>query len=571
MTNQKLNLARKWRSQNFDQIVGQDLCVRMLKNSLYLGHYFPVYLFLGQRGCGKTSTARIFATAVNCQNLEKFRTNPREYAFPCLECASCLAMKAGKHPDFIEMDAASNTGVDNIRTIIEASTFMPLMGNKKIYLIDEAHMLSKAAFNAFLKILEEPPMSVIFILATTDPEKIIETVKSRCFQLLFKPINSQQLIDHLQHICLVETIAHDRAGLELIVKESDGSARDALNMLEQVRFSSNAVTLLSVSQVLGHVDDRHIFALLKAIFLGSPKEVITAINDIEFGASSLDFLFKRLIEVVRGMLWHKYGIKNAQWAIYDAQFAYFSKHCSALLFHQFLYTMHKEYGIFIKTTAQHAFLEMICVGMAQRNRGGMDSSGGASPLPTPLSAVVQEFEEQDEDEAQDDNEQSEKQEFSTKFKRVVADVVSKVDNPLLTTVLQQGIVQQDQEGLVISFPKDLQFFSDVVEAYKGVIQASIKEHFGLEKNFKALFLHEAIVVQKPLIKEEGAAPLKKNEFTHQENNLVKKKSFPEKQSSYKEQLIDVSDKESWKKAHMILEFFPGRITEIREHTNEQQA
>ena len=157
----QLNLARKWRSRDFDHIIGQDLSVRILKNSLYLDHFFPVYLFAGQRGCGKTTTARVFASAINCEQFEQFRKQPKKHIVPCLACASCIAMLEGKHPDFIEMDAASHTGVDNIRSIIDASSLLPLMGRKKIYLIDEAHMLSKAAFNAFLKILEEPPASVL--------------------------------------------------------------------------------------------------------------------------------------------------------------------------------------------------------------------------------------------------------------------------------------------------------------------------------------------------------------------------------------------------------------------------
>src|SRR5579871_3248756 len=173
-----LNLARKWRSKDFDHIIGQDVAVKMLKNSLYLGQLFPVYLFSGQRGCGKTSTARIFAMAVNCTSLSAFQKNPKTTAIPCLVCDSCVAMATGKHPDFIEIDAASHTGVDTIRTIIDASQLLPLMGSKKIYLIDEAHMLSKSSCNALLKILEEPPCSVLFMLATTDPQKIIETVRS---------------------------------------------------------------------------------------------------------------------------------------------------------------------------------------------------------------------------------------------------------------------------------------------------------------------------------------------------------------------------------------------------------
>ena len=213
----KLNLARKWRSKQFEEIVGQDLSVRMLKNSLYLQQYFPVYLFSGQRGCGKTTTARIFAASLNCEQLSEFQKNPQNHIIPCRKCLSCKAMECGNHPDFIEIDAASHTGVDNVRSLIDSAFLLPLMGRKKIYLIDEAHMLSKAAFNALLKILEEPPASVTFILATTDPQKIIDTVHSRCFQLFFRPVAMEVLHARLREVCTQENIAFYDAGLTLII------------------------------------------------------------------------------------------------------------------------------------------------------------------------------------------------------------------------------------------------------------------------------------------------------------------------------------------------------------------
>ena len=173
------------------KLVGQPLVVRLVKNSLYRNLIFPVYLLIRYSWLWKTSVARIFAAALNCDALEQFQKNPQNQQLPCLACASCQAMQAMNHPDFIEIDAASHTGVDNVRAIIDAASFVPVLGKKKIYLIDEAHMLSKAAFNAFLKILEEPPISVVFMLATTDPHKILETVTSRCFQLFFEPIEMQ--------------------------------------------------------------------------------------------------------------------------------------------------------------------------------------------------------------------------------------------------------------------------------------------------------------------------------------------------------------------------------------------
>src|SRR3990167_2642348 len=231
----QLNLARKWRSKRFDEIVGQPLPVRMLKNSLFLSQFFPVYLFAGQRGCGKTTTARVFAAAINCERLPLFQKNPREELLPCLVCTSCKAMASGDHPDFIEMDAASNTGVDNVRLIIDAASLLPVLGHKKIYLIDEAHMLSKAAFNAFLKLLEEPPASVLFMLATTEPDKILDTVRSRSFQIFFNFVDNLELTYLLERICIKEGIKYSFDALELISRESEGSVRDAQNILERVR------------------------------------------------------------------------------------------------------------------------------------------------------------------------------------------------------------------------------------------------------------------------------------------------------------------------------------------------
>ena len=276
------NLARKLRSQNFNQIIGQELTIKILKNSLYKTHYFPVYLFAGQRGCGKTTTARVFAAALNCEKLVQFQKNPKKLV-PCLSCISCISMKSGRHPDFIEIDAASHTGVDNVRQIIESATLLPLMGHKKIYLIDEAHMLSKAAFNALLKILEEPPSSVLFILATTIPLKIIDTVRSRCFQLFFKPIRTEILLEYLKKVCTQEKIRYDIPALELIIDQAEGSVRDALNLLEQVRFLGKTVSKEIVLQTLGYIDDNQLLCILTAVLQQQPQQVLNILKMLQQG------------------------------------------------------------------------------------------------------------------------------------------------------------------------------------------------------------------------------------------------------------------------------------------------
>lgn len=301
------NLARTWRSKTFNQMVGQDLAVRILQNSLFKNYFFPVYLFAGQRGCGKTTSARLFAAAVNCHNLSTFQKDPRSCSLPCLTCPSCLAMSSNNHPDFIEIDAASHTGVDNVRQIIDAASLMPVMGNKKVYLIDEAHMLSKAAFNAFLKILEEPPASVLFMLATTDPHKIIDTVRSRCFQLFFGPIPADDLQRHLMHVCEAENIKAEPQALYTIVHETEGSARDALNLLEQVRFSHTEVTQEAVLQVVGHLPEPAFFELLEHILAQDPAALIAQCASLNLNRYAIASLWQKVVLFLKALLYSRYG------------------------------------------------------------------------------------------------------------------------------------------------------------------------------------------------------------------------------------------------------------------------
>ncbi len=310
VTNMTVHLARKWRSKNFNELVGQELSVRLLKNSLYKKSFFPAYLFFGLRGSGKKSMGRVFAEAVNCEQLDEFIKAPQAVVLPCNICISCKALFAGQHPDFIEIDAASHTGVDNMRLIIENVSMLPTLARKKIYLIDEAHMLSKAAFNAALKILEEPPMHVMFILATTDPEKIIETIKSRCFQIFFDPIPSEILIQHLQKICQAEAIDYDSQGLGLLVEQSEGSARDALTMLERVALAEdNNVTSASVSRVFGLIGKSMIIELYGFIENNNTQELLLFLKKNRYNAH---VLWKELTTHIRNNLYNSEYLQNKQ-------------------------------------------------------------------------------------------------------------------------------------------------------------------------------------------------------------------------------------------------------------------
>lgn len=355
-----LNLARKWRPQTFDTIIGQDVAMRMLKNSLYLKKFFPVYLFAGQRGCGKTSTARVFATAVNCSALPTFQKSPAT-VIPCLACASCTAMIQGNHPDFIEIDAASHTGVDNVRSIIESSSYMPLMGNKKIYLIDEAHMLSKAAFNAFLKILEEPPMSVLFILATTETNKVPPTVLSRCFQLTFNPINTATLKNHLAHQCAQEGVEIDSEALDIIIDETEGSARDAINLLERVRFSDSTITASSVLTVLGKISVHDIITLFSHVVHNDPSSLLATLETIHFEQRSATIIWDMLVMLCRMLTWTKYGVTTLPhtWNTHRDALITLSTPCSIARLQAIMNLFWSHEELFMRTNKKHIVLESV--------------------------------------------------------------------------------------------------------------------------------------------------------------------------------------------------------------------
>jgi DNA polymerase-3 subunit gamma/tau len=296
-----LNLARRLRSQTFEQVIGQPIVVRILKNSLYKNYFFPLYLFAGMRGCGKTTTARIFAMAINCQSLVKFQSNPRENIVPCLECVSCLAALNGNHPDIIEIDAASHTGVDNVRQIIENSTYMSLMGTKKVYIIDEAHMLSKAAFNAFLKVLEEPSSSVVFILATTEHAKIIDTVRSRALQLFFRPVSINVIKNYLVDVALQESINIQDAALDMIARQSEGSVRDALNMLEQVRFIASTITVDHLQAIFGQIAQADLDKILTQLLSKNIEQLVSFFKSDIWKRVLPDSFFKQLLLHVRSL------------------------------------------------------------------------------------------------------------------------------------------------------------------------------------------------------------------------------------------------------------------------------
>ena len=260
-------LARKWRPKQFDELVGQEHVVKALTHALDSGRVHHAYLFTGTRGVGKTTIARIFAKSLNC---EKGMS-----AHPCGECAICKAVDAGRFVDLIEIDAASNTGVDDVREVIENAQYAPAQGRYKVYLVDEVHMLSKSAFNALLKTLEEPPGHVKFLLATTDPQKLPVTVLSRCLKFGLKRLLPAQITGQMRMILGQEGVGFDDGAIEALARGADGSLRDGLSLLDQaIAHGGGTLRADDVRAMLGTIADNDVGALLRALADGDGKALM---------------------------------------------------------------------------------------------------------------------------------------------------------------------------------------------------------------------------------------------------------------------------------------------------------
>jgi DNA polymerase III subunit gamma/tau len=538
-----LNLSRKWRSKHFGEVIGQKLVIRLIKNSLYRNIFFPVYLFSGMRGCGKTTLARLFAAAINCEQLAEFQKNPQHIVMPCLLCLSCKAMQEGRHPDFIEVDAASHTGVENIRALTDTALFIPSLGRKRVYLIDEAHMLSKAAFSALLKILEEPPISVVFMLATTEFYKVLDTVRSRCFHLFINPLTDQEIVLFLATLCKHEAISYEQEALFCIAQQAEGSARDALNLLERVKLVQTVITKKAVITTLGIIDDEQFFLLFESLLKHDTEKLMQLYVSFNIKQYNSQLLFKKTIELLQACINIKAGRQQSSGitessSLYNAIMTCSLEHLIKLFELCYFYEMK-----LLKTSTPATMFEMLLLKMCFCTLNNHTikvktealSQDKKEPILTKLLA-----------ESTSDN--------WTKFIEKLA------DRPLpASTFAQSRFLNYDQANRVvkIEFIKNSSFYKELLDANESDWKALLDQAF------------EAIVTlnvcssatpsnQAPLVVSSLAyAPVKMPAKLLSES--TPSSSFKVK-AQHRAQPFAVADMALWPQASLLLKFFPGTIS-----------
>lgn len=291
-------LYRAYRPQSFEEVAGQKHVTQTLKNAIKENKIAHAYLFCGPRGTGKTSIAKILAKAINCEHPER--------GVPCNQCDNCIAITKGEHPDILEIDAASNNGVDEVRELIEKVKYAPIKGRYKVYIIDEVHMMSTGAFNALLKTLEEPPSHVVFILATTEPQKVLPTIISRCQRFDFTRLSTHDIVTYLEMVLKKEGVSYDLKALELVSQLADGGMRDSLSILEQcLAYSGQHLSVEDVNTVYGIVSTQDKIAFILKWMRKDMAGVLQSLNQLNETGTDIKRLTYDLIQILKDIIIYK--------------------------------------------------------------------------------------------------------------------------------------------------------------------------------------------------------------------------------------------------------------------------
>jgi DNA polymerase III subunit gamma/tau len=448
-------IARKWRPQAFQNLVGQSHIAQTLSNALKSGRIPHALLFTGPRGTGKTSSARIFAKALRCPNAQNF--------VPCQVCSDCMDIAQGRHMDVIEIDGASNNGVDSIRELRESVAFAPTSGKYKIYIIDEVHMLSASAFNALLKTLEEPPPHVVFILATTEVQKIPNTILSRCQRFDFRMISQKEISEHLAKICKDENIDFEDNALWLIARQAKGSMRDSQSLLEQITtYANGKITTEQVTASLGLVQRELVNEVVQAIVEKNLPQLQTAIARFSMSGCDPALFIEELLEQWRNGLMIKIQAHkmNVPVDLPDSEIQWLEKisaHISEEDFHLLFDVTLKGSQLLVRATEPRLALEMLLLKLSSAPRVVFLSSLISQPLiqqppqqPTPAIAPPV-------------KEDLTPQGPKDPWQRFVEGV--RASNGLLAALLEHTyIVEQTPTVLKLGLPEKMAFLMDKIKA-----------------------------------------------------------------------------------------------------------